>query len=182
MVTAAERAHKRKRAEAITDIVYWLSSVFFLLACILPIIVIGIIGLATGTSPTEAQGGILGHADGYPAFNPQSWLLYVPAAGMLFLSIYTIPLPLRGFPGAGRLSLVNITFLMFFIGLLVSIAFVGAPGIENEGFLAVLVLLVALILFIVRWILGGLKLLPLAWREEPPKRRRTPKKTPEEIR
>ncbi|WP_213815548.1 hypothetical protein [Glaciihabitans sp. dw_435] len=176
MVTAAERARKRKRAEAITDIVYWVSAAFYLVACLLPLIVIMIIGLIAGTVPTQAEGGVLGFADGYPAFNPQSWLLYVPALGVLFLSIWTFPLPLRSFPGASRVSLVSITFFMFFIGLLVSSAFMGSPGIENEGFPAVLIMLLALVLFIVRWILGALRLLPASWREAPTVRRRTPKK------
>lgn len=158
----------RHKAETVTDIVYWGAGAFFFLTFLLPPIVIMVIGLIMGTVPSEADGGVLGFGPEYPAFNPQSWLLWVPAVAMAFLSIWTIPLPLSSFPGASRTSLISSTFFMCFLGMILSTAFVGAPGIEGESIVAALVLGGAGLLFIVRALAGFFRLVPRSWREATP--------------
>jgi len=158
----------RATAERVADLVYWGAGAFFLLAFLLPPIVIMIIGLIAGTVPSEADGGVLGFGPSYPAFDPQAWLLWVPAAAMIFLAFWTIPLPLKSFPGASRTALISATFLMCFLGMILSTAFVGAPGIEGESILAALTLGVAGLLFVVRALAGLFRLVPLSWREATP--------------
>lgn len=62
---------------------------------LLPVIVVAVIGLMQGTVPTEADGGILGFAPGYPVFQPPFLLLWLPALGMLALTVITWPFPSR---------------------------------------------------------------------------------------
>jgi hypothetical protein len=127
----------RAKAQKLTDVLYLGSIAFFFVAIFLPPLVIMLIGLFAGTVPTEAEGGILGFADSYPAFNPQSWLMWVPAVVMLFLAFWTIPL---------------------------SSAFVGAPGIEGESVVAALLFGVAFVLFLLRALFGLFRLVPRSWR------------------
>jgi hypothetical protein len=154
----------RAKAQKLTDVLYLGSIAFFFVAIFLPPLVIMLIGLFAGTVPTEAEGGILGFADSYPAFNPQSWLMWVPAVVMLFLAFWTIPLPLSHFPAASRAALLNTSALMCFFGLILSSAFVGAPGIEGESVVAALLFGVAFVLFLLRALFGLFRLVPRSWR------------------
>jgi hypothetical protein len=168
----------RAKAQRLTEVLYLGSVAFYFVALFMPPLVIMLIGLFTSTSPTEAQGGVLGFADSYPAFDPQSWLLWVPAVVMLFLALWTIPLPLAKFPGTSRASLINASALMTFFGLILSTAFVGAPGIDGEAVIAALVLAVAFVLFVLRALIGLFRLVPRSWREAPPAtRKRTSERT-----
>lgn len=164
----------RLSAEDVSDIVYWCAGLFFLFAVLLPPILLMIIGLIAGTTPTEAQGGVLGVANGYPAFNPQAWLMWVPAAAMLFLSVWTIPLPLQSSSPFGRGALIGASFTMFIVGSVLSLAFVGAPGIDGQAVLASAGFGVAWVLLVLRALAGFFHLVPRSWREATPvKRKRT---------
>jgi hypothetical protein len=169
------KALTRATAHKVTDALYWGTGIFFVLAIVLPAIVIMVIGLLSGTVPSEADGGVLGFGENYPAFDPQGWLLWVPAVSLLFLSLWTIPLPLTRFPGTSRSALITLSFTMTIIGTVLSIAFVGAPGIEADGVVAVAVIGAALVLFVLRALAGFLNLVPRSWREDAPKSRQ-PKK------
>lgn len=143
------------------------ATIFFAVVCLGPIPVAGIIGLITGVYPTEAQGGLIGHVPGYPAFTYLNWLILVPALAMLFLSVYTIPLPLKKFLTARRLTLT----LVALIGLVASPAIAAAffdpeSGVYPVAIWAVPVFALAVLLFLVRALLGALKLVPEAWRTE----------------
>ncbi|PRY67022.1 hypothetical protein B0I08_108106 [Glaciihabitans tibetensis] len=162
---ATGAALRQRRRESIAHGVYTAAGVFFVVVCMLPVAIVMIIGLATGTAPTEAQGGVFGVADGYPAFNPQSWLLWIPAAAMIFLAIWTVPLPMRSRVGSGRAALANTSLVMFLISLSLGIAFEGAPGINNQGVFAALIMAVAFALFLLRAVAGLVRLVPRAWRE-----------------
>ncbi len=61
----------------------------------LPLAIVAVIGIVQGTVPTEADGGIIGSAPGYPLFQPPFWLLWLPALGMLSLTVITWPFPSR---------------------------------------------------------------------------------------
>ncbi len=162
----------QKRALRVSDRVFFGSLVFFVIVCMGPALVIAVLGLLTGSTPTEEQGGFFGWSAEYPAFNPQSWTLFIPAAGMLFLSIWTIPLPLQRFPKPGRATFAWFAFVAFLFSIPLGTAYFGAPGIHNEGTLALFVYLVAWLLFVVRDILGWVHLVPLAWRDGPSVRTR----------
>lgn len=153
------------------DAVFWISGVLLVVAGMLPILVVFLIGLVQGAVPSESEGGIWGHAERYPAFDPQTWLLLLPAAGTLFLSIWTIPLPLRGFPSTSRYQIGSFAVTGMIVSLLVGTAFAGAPGIGNEGLFAVPLFAIAFVLIVVRGILGSMRALPRAWREATPTKR-----------
>ncbi|MGV8967027.1 MAG: hypothetical protein ACOH2F_12190 [Cellulomonas sp.] len=162
----------QKRAEDLTDVVFWAAGVFYVLAGFVPVILIMIIGIINGTSPDEADGGLWGVAPGYPAFDPQSWLFFLPALALLFLSLWTIPLPLRSFPGTSRAMLAWTSAGAVLLTAQMAAAFQGAPGIANEGIWAALIFAAAAALFFVRLLLGALHLLPRTWREADPTPRR----------
>ena len=166
----------QKMALRVSDRVFFGSLVFFVIVCMGPALVIAVLGLLAGSTPTEEQGGFFGWSAEYPAFNPQSWTLFIPAAGMLFLSIWTIPLSLRRFPKPGRATFAWFAFVAFLFSIPLGTAYFGAPGIQNEGTLALFVYLVAWLLFVVRDILGWVHLVPLAWRESPSARTRSARK------
>ncbi len=164
------------KAHRISDLVFFGSVVFFVIVCMGPALVIAVLGLTTGSTPTEEQGGFFGWSAKYPAFNPQSWTLFVPAIGLLFLSIFTIPLPLRRFPKPGRATFAWFAFVAFLFSIPLGTAYFGAPGIHNEGTLALFVYLAAWVLLVVRDILGWVHLVPRAWRESPTARSRRARK------
>ena len=152
--------------EKVTDVVFFFAVVTFALVGVLPIAIIIVVGFFSGTLPGEAAGGLLGYGSGYPAFDPQNWLLWLPASAMLFLAFWTIPSAVRGIHVSSRSTWAGATLTMFFMGLAISTAFVGAPGVDGEGVLAVLVLGLAWILFALRAIAGALRLVPRKWRED----------------
>lgn len=166
---------RQTQAEDLTDVVFWMAGVFYVLVGFVPVIVVMIIGIVGGTFPTEAQGGVWGWAPGYPAFEPQTWLFYPPALAALFLSLWTIPLPLRSFPGTSRAMLAWTSLGAFPLTAQLASAFHGAPGIGNEGIWAALIFAAAAVLLFLRLLLGALHLLPRSWREAAPtpRRRRT---------
>ena len=169
MVTRA----RQKQAEDLTDVVFWIAGVFYVVAVFVPVIIIMIIGLVAGTFPTEAEGGMWGWAPGYPAFDPQSWLFFLPALAALFLSVWTFPLPLRTFPGTSRGMLLGTSASAILLTAQMGAAFHGAPGIANEGVWSSFLFAAAAALFLLRLLLGALHLLPRSWREaEPTPRRR----------
>ena len=168
MVTRAGQ----KKAEDLTDVVFSSAGVLFVLVGFVPAIIIMIIGIVSGTAPAEAEGGMWGWAPGYPAFDPQSWLLFLPALAALFLAVWTIPLPLRTFPGTSRAMLAWTSLGAVPITFLIGGAFMGAPGIANEGFWAAFGFLAAAALLFLRLLLGALHLLPRSWREAEPTARR----------
>lgn len=159
-----KRQSWRARAEAITDITFSLTTLYLVAVAMVPPIIIAIIGIVSGTFPTQQQGGLLGVASGYPAFNPQSWLLYPPAVVFLALSIYTIPLPLKDFLATSRGFLTAFTLIFGVAVLETGTAYAGAPGIHNEGRYAGLFFVVAFVLLWLRTILGWLHLVPASWR------------------
>jgi hypothetical protein len=171
MVTRAQQ----KRAEDLTDIILPIAGVFYVVAGFVPVIVI--IGIVSGTAPTEADGGVWGWAPGYPAFDPQSWLFFLPALALLFLSIWTIPLPLRNFPGTSRAMLTWTSASAILITAQMGAAFHGAPGISNEGIWAAFIFAAAAVIFFLRLLLGVLHLVPRSWRETAPTPRRQARKT-----
>lgn len=166
----------QQRAEDITSLVSWIAGVFFALVSFLPVLVIILIGIFSGVYPTQAEGGALATVPGYPAFNPQTWLFYIPAIATLFLAVWTIPLPLRAFPGVSRFSLILSSGLFAIIAFLFGGAFHGAPGIMNEGLWTGFIFLAAWLLFVLRALLGALHLLPRKWREARPTVRRQRRK------
>jgi len=159
-----ERA--KRTGEKVTDVVFFFAIASYALLGVLPIAINIVIGFFTGTLPGEAAGGLLGFASGYPAFAPQNWLLWLPAAAMLFLAFWTIPSAVRGFHVSSRSTWAGATLTMFFTGLAISTAFAGAPGVGGEGVIAVLVLGATWILFALRAIAGALRLVPKSWRED----------------
>ena len=159
-----ERA--QRTGEKVSDVVFAFAIVTFALGGVLPIAIIIVVGFFAGTLPGEAAGGLMGVGSGYPAFNPQNWLLWLPAGAMLFLAFWTIPSAVRGFHVSSRSTWAGATLTMFFLGLGISSAFVGAPGVAGEGILAVLVFAVAWVLFALRALAGVLRLVPKNWRDD----------------
>ena len=158
--------------------VFWIAGVFYVVTGFFPVIIIMIIGLVAGTSPLESDGGMWGWAPGYPAFDPQSWLFFLPALAALFLSVWTFPLPLRTFPGTSRAMLMWTSAGAVLLTAQMGAAFHGAPGIANEGIWASFLFAAAAALFFLRLLLGALHLLPRSWRETAPTPRRRRKTVP----
>lgn len=163
---------KKVRRSEIASRVIVATLLFFCVAILIPVIVIAVTGLFTQTIPPGGDNAIYRAGPGYPAFNPQSWLLYLPAATMLFLSIWTLPLPMRGEARFGRHFAAALTFIMGAWSVPLGIAFKGAPGIQNEGMFAFIIYFLAWLIFVVRIVLGWLKWVPASWREKIPAEQR----------
>lgn len=150
--------------ETVTMWVTVVSSILVVLFTLVPVIVIAIIGAAQGTVPSSEEGGFFGYAEGYPAFNPQNWLLLIPALGMLFLAFYTLPMRERSFLSGNRALLFIVSTTAAGLAATFGSAFIGAPGVGAGGFIAAMVFAFAALLFALRGLLGWLRLVPKSWR------------------
>ena len=142
--------------------------------CLILRLVVAIVGLVTQTVPPTDNGGLVGYAPGYPAFDPQTWLFFIPALSMLFLAIWTIPLP----PSViffGRFSLVIFAWGQFLTCWLASISYPGAPNVLNVAEYATPLFVVAGGLLIHRMLAGAFHLVPAAWRVPVEKKRQKKK-------
>ncbi|PRY67019.1 hypothetical protein B0I08_108103 [Glaciihabitans tibetensis] len=169
----------RLKAEKLAGAAFWCAGIVLVAVTLLPVLVIMAIGLVTGTTPSEDEGGIYGVASGYPAFDPQAWLIWIPAIVLLAFSLFTIPLPMRGMSGRGsaglsRPVLTYVTLALFLMAFVNGGAFVGAPGIGPAGLYASLVVGLTFVLLLLRTIAGALRLVPKSWREGTPVQPRSP--------
>lgn len=87
-------AEKSPRVRLAGRVFFW-SAMGVVAFGMLPLAIIAIIGIAQGTVPSEADGGIIGSAPGFPLLQPPFWLLWLPALGMLALTVITWPFPSR---------------------------------------------------------------------------------------
>ncbi len=165
--TKKVRVARRTRAERVTRIVFTASTIFFVVVGLGPIPVAGILGLVSGVYPTQEQGGIIGHVPGYPAFPYFAWLIFLPAAAALFLSVYTIPLPLkRVFAIRRSLLTLVVLFELGWSPVLAAAFFDKSADTYPVAVWAVPVFAVAFLLLLLRALLGALRVLPEAWRTE----------------
>lgn len=159
------KARKRERDENIVALIWKCYLVALVLFGIVPLVTIMLIGIFTGTTPLSADGGSYGVDPDYPAFDPQRWLLLIPALRMLFLAVWTIPFPLHNF-GVSRIIIAFYAFAGGSMTLVFSSMFYES----SEGYPSYAALwasgisLVALALFVLRMILSALHLLPRSRR------------------
>jgi len=126
---AAARRRKRRapksRREVLTGRVFFWSGMGIVAFGMLPLLAVSVIGLAQGTVPVDR--GILGAGPGYPLFQPPFWLLWLPALGMLALTVITWPFPAR-FPSyfwGARSDMSIISAVGLMTALTASVAFGG---------------------------------------------------------
>ena len=173
LVATVWRGVPLARAVKIASVVTLVNVLSWVLCLILRFIV-AIIGIVTQTVPPTDKGGLVGYAPGYPAFDPLTWLFFVPAITMLFLAIWTIPFPPRSRFGLGRFNLVIFAWGQFLTCWLASVSYPGAPNVLNVAGYATPLFVVAGGLLILRMLAGAFHLVPAAWRVPVPKKR--PKK------
>jgi MFS family permease len=139
------------------------SVVLCLLGPMLVVLVAAVVqGIATGSPPPN--GGLV-WSEGFPPFDPQLWLIWIPIAVMAAWILITFPVPLRRTRGFGRL-LQFLFLVLTFVGTLILIAgFYAAPWIAPWGteWAPTAILWVGAVL-VVRVVLGWLRLLPRSWR------------------
>ncbi|MGY4858753.1 hypothetical protein [Cryobacterium sp. AP23] len=145
---------------------------FFVVVCLLPTVLVMVIGLIAGTTSAADPWNLLASADGYPVFHPQAaWLLVLPAVTMFVLSIATMPMGMGSGSTVDRPTLYVTSYGMAVLGFLASIAFQDAPdaGVGAlVGLGAAGLLVVAGVLFHVRNFLGSLDFVPWSWRPDLP--------------
>ena len=137
--------------------------VVFLLGPLLVVLVTGFIrGVATGEWP--ANGG-MGWEPGFPPFDPQLWLMWIPIAALTVWIIVTIPVPLKRSRGRGRFLQAMFWLMTTVLAITLIAGYSTAPWIQDPGSAAALngLLLVGAVLAL-RVILGALRLLPRSWR------------------
>ncbi|MBD7957349.1 hypothetical protein H9651_06835 [Microbacterium sp. Sa4CUA7] len=127
--TAAPRRRARRapksRREVLTGRVFFWSGMGIVAFGMLPLLAVMVIGLAQGTVPVES--GVLGTGAGYPLFQPPFWLLWLPALGMVALTVITWPFPAR-FPTyfwGARSDMSAISAVGLMTALTASVAFGG---------------------------------------------------------
>ncbi|MCU1445802.1 hypothetical protein [Cryobacterium sp.] len=145
---------------------------FFVVVCLLPTVLVMVIGLVTGRTSAADPWNLLASAEGYPVFHPQAaWLLVPPAVTMFVLSVVTMPMGMGSGSAVDRPTLYVTSYGMAVLGFLASIAFQDAPDAGAGalvGLVAAGLLVVAGVLFHVRNFLGSLDFVPWSWRPDLP--------------
>lgn len=136
--------------------------VLCLMGPILVILFAGITrGIARGESPPH---GGLAWAPGYPPFDPQLWLIWIPIVVIAVWIVMTIPVPLKREQGLGRGMQFGFLFIIFAAST-VLIAGFFRPVFHGGGVQwAPTVILVIGGVLLLRIALGWLGLLPRSWR------------------
>ncbi|MCR2785098.1 MULTISPECIES: hypothetical protein [unclassified Microbacterium] len=125
---AAKRGAAKTPRVILADRLFFWTGMTIVAFGLLPIILIAVIGLIQGTLPSEADGSITGTAAGFPLFQPPFWLLWLPAVGMLALTVITWPFPAR-FPAyfwGARFDMSVISGLGLMTTLVAAVAYGGA--------------------------------------------------------
>lgn len=158
--------------------VFMVSCILWALLVMAPPIIVMIIGLVMGTVPPEGAGGAWGYGPGYPIVTPIASLGALPAAGMLYLAVRTFPLPLRFLDTPSRSAMTVFSLFMGLTTALASMAMRDPSHITIDmwiGLVAAGAQFLAFVLFIARYVLGWLHLLPRSWRvPAPPSKDRQP--------
>jgi hypothetical protein len=148
------------------------TAAFFVVVCLLPTVLVMVIGLIMGTTSAADPWNLLATAPGYPVFHPQAaWLIVLPAVTMFVLSIVTMPMGMGSESAVDRPTLYATSYGMAVLGFLASIAFQDAPdaGVGAPvGLAAAGLLVVAGVLFHVRNFLGSLGWVPRPWQQDLP--------------
>lgn len=152
---------KRLRLEAL----YWdglfATSVLWILFGALPLLAILVASLITGDFPVEGEP----RPEGFPAFSPPWWGLYLLTAALAVVVVVSMPLPLRGSRSFSRGTLVILCALI----LSSTIFAMGAVALVENSFRGLDVLItvqgVLLLAVVARMVLGWFRLVPQKWRE-----------------
>jgi hypothetical protein len=148
------------------------TAAFFVVVCLVPTVLMMIIGLITGTTSAADPWNLLASAEGYPVFQPQAGLLLaLPAVTMFVLAIVTMPMGMGSDSVIDRPTLYATSYGMAVLGFPVGLAFQDAPdaGIGAiVGLAAAGLLIVAGVLFHVRSLFGSLGWVARAWQPDLP--------------
>ncbi|HEX5857516.1 MAG TPA: hypothetical protein VFY91_05345 [Microbacterium sp.] len=152
---------KRLRLEAL----YWdglfATAVVWILFGALPLLAILVAALITGDFPVEGEP----RPEGFPAFSPPWWGLYLLTALLAVVVVISMPLPLRGSRSFSRGTLVILCALT----LSSTIFAMGAVALIENSFRGLDVLVtvqgVLLLAVVARMVLGWFRLVPRKWRE-----------------
>lgn len=118
-------------------------------------------GIARGEAPPH---GGLAWAPGYPPFDPQLWLIWIPIAVIAVWIVLTIPVPLTRARGLGRGMQFGL-LLVIFAASTILIAGFYRPVFPGWGVQwAPTVILVIGGVLLLRIVLGWLRLVPKSWR------------------
>lgn len=152
---------KRLRLEALYGDGLFATSVLWILFGALPLLAILVASLITGDFPVEGEP----RPEGFPAFSPPWWGLYLLTAVLAVVVVISMPLPLRGSRSFSRGTLVILCVL-----ILASTVFaLGAVGVVEKSFRGLDVLLsvqaILLLAVVARMVLGWFRLVPRRWRE-----------------
>lgn len=150
------------------------SAAWLVVLGIVPIVAIAVTGIVTGTIPEGAERGYLAHGPDYPAFTSLSAGLLVPALALVAAWVLALPLPLKDPVGPHRLELGALCALGTAVAATASALDVREPSVfALAGAAAAVIFFLTLLLYIVRSVLGWLRLVPRSWRaERAPRRRR----------
>lgn len=154
------RSEQRDRAERFAR---WLSYAVLIAVAvcdIIPIIVLAMIRLMM--EPNAPRGEV---PAGYPPFDTQLWLAWIPVVLLLALVIVTIPLPYRRTRGMGRITILVVVLLVFVASVARIAGELGLPGVASAGTSAIPAVILAIgAVHLLRIIAGGLGILPRRWR------------------
>ena len=156
---------RRDRIEALSRRFAFATGAAIVLCLLGPILVILVAGVVQGISRGEAppHGG-LAWAPGYPPFDPQLWLVWIPIGICAVWIVMTIPVPLKRERPLGRGMQFGFLFIIF-AGSTVLIAGFYRPVFTGWGVQwAPSVILAIGAVLVLRIFLGWVRLLPRSWR------------------
>lgn len=154
------RVQRIVRREALVWDAFFFLSLGWIIFGALPFIGILVLGLVFGNYPIEGQP----IPEGWPAYTPPWWAMYPLVAFLVVVTVFSTPLPLRGFRSLRFYLLVSATFIASVTLLSGAMALIRDHTFWGLDWLVLIPVLCG-VAIVVRMIAGWMRLVPRAWRE-----------------